>query len=387
MLTARGIAVANHDHLAIVKAGADAIRAWQENSPTGSLDLRKANLSGAKLRSANLSGADLSGAKLSGAILSDADLISAKLIRADLSEANLISANLCKADLSGAKLSGAILSDADLSSAKLIRADLSEANLLQANLRSADLSGANLSGAQLSVVNLWHANLSGATVARARTAGTFFAATNLSAVQGLDTIHHMGPSTIGVDTLYLSRGKIPQDFLQGCGVPDGLITYLPSLISAQEGFLYYSCFISYSHADEAFANRLYARMREEHLRVWYAPKDMPPGRKIHEEIDNAIGVFDKLLLILSENSMKSAWVRTEIRKARKAEHESGKRKLFPIRLVDFDTIRKWESFYADKGEDLAEELREYLIPDFANWKKKKCFEEAFLRLFEALRVE
>jgi hypothetical protein len=67
--------------------------------------------------------------------------------------------------------------------------------------------------------------------------------------------------------------------------------------------------------------------------------------------------------------------------------QNGKRKFFPIRLADFETIRKWESFYADEGEDLAEELREYLIPDFANWKEKKCFEEAFSKLFQALRVE
>jgi hypothetical protein len=53
--------------------------------------------------------------------------------------------------------------------------------------------------------------------------------------------------------------------------------------------------------------------------------------------------------------------------------------------VDFETIRKWKSIY--EGEDLAEELREYLIPDFANWKEKNCFEEAFSKLFQALRVE
>src|SRR5208283_3308279 len=74
------------------------------------------------------------------------------------------------------------------------------------------------------------------------------------------------PSTIGIDTLYKSRGKIPEAFLRGCGVPDALIGYLPSLLGAAEAIQFYSCFISYSHNDEEFAKRLHSRMRDEHLR-------------------------------------------------------------------------------------------------------------------------
>ena len=37
---------------------------------------------------------------------------------------------------------------------------------------------------------------------------------------------------------------------------------------------------------------------------------------------------------------------TELRKARKAERQSGQRKLFPVRLVDMETLRDWESFDA-----------------------------------------
>jgi hypothetical protein len=34
----------------------------------------------------------------------------------------------------------------------------------------------------------------------------------------------------------------------------------------------------------------------------------------------------------SEASLQSEWVMTELRKARKAERQTGKRKLFPVRL-------------------------------------------------------
>jgi hypothetical protein len=78
---------------------------------------------------------------------------------------------------------------------------------------------------------------------------------------------------------------------------------------------------------------------------------------------------------------------TELRKARKAERQSGKRKLFPVRLVDFETLRDWECFDADGGKDLAVELREYFIPDFSNWKSHDAFESAFVRLLKDLRAE
>ena len=78
---------------------------------------------------------------------------------------------------------------------------------------------------------------------------------------------------------------------------------------------------------------------------------------------------------------------TELRKARKAERQSGQRKLFPVRLVDFATLRDWECFDADSGKNLASELREYFIPDFSHWKEHDQFEAAFTRLLKDHRAE
>src|SRR5947209_1803684 len=125
----------------------------------------------------------------------------------------------------------------------------------------------------------------------------------------------------------------------------------PNPPSASGATSHYSCFISYSHKDEAFAQKLHSRLREEGLTVWYAPEDVQGGKKLHEQIGEAIQQKDKLLLVLSEHSMNSEWVMTEIRKARKTEAKEGKRKLFPIRLVGFDAIRDWECFDADSGKD------------------------------------
>lgn len=372
------LAVANRKHLKVAKRGAKSIRAWRDKHP----EVESFDLYGADLYGANLSGANLRGADLRGANLSETDLYRAGLRGANLNEAHLRGANLRGAHLNGADMSGADLSGANLSGANLKGADLSEANLSLAYLNGADLSGAHLSGA-----NLNGADLSGADLTESFCSATVFAEVDLSTVRGLETVRHTTPSTVGIDTLYRSKGNIPAEFLQGCGVPDGLITYLSSLIGAEEAALFYSCFISYSHKDEEFAEQIYSRMREEHLRVWYAPQEMKGGRKLHEQIYQAIGVYDKLLLVLSKNSMKSDWVASEIRRARKAERETGHRKLFPIRLVDFETIKKWECFDADSGKDLGIELREYYIPDFSNWSDADAFEASFGRLLKDLRAE
>jgi hypothetical protein len=205
-------------------------------------------------------------------------------------------------------------------------------------------------------------------------------------VKGLDAVNHVAPSYVSIDTIYKSEGQIPESFLLGCGVPDSFIVRIPALIGGLQPIQFYWCFISYSTKDEEFARRLHERMRAEKLRVWFSPEDIQGGKKLHEQIERAIQVHDWLLLVLSENSIHSEWVITEIRKALKVEIKDGRRKLFPIRLCNFDTPRDWECFDADFGKDLANEVRQYFIPDFSNWKNHDHFESAFAKLLRDLRA-
>ncbi len=126
-------------------------------------------------------------------------------------------------------------------------------------------------------------------------------------------------------------------------------------------------------------------MQQERLRVWYAPEDMKGGRKSCRQIDEAIRVHDKLLLVLSKHSMESEWVKSEIRWARKAEQQDGRQRLFPVRLASMKAIKEWECFDSDSGKDLAVEVREYHIPDFSNWKEHDAFEASFKKLLNDLR--
>src|SRR5688572_19932448 len=149
----------------------------------------------------------------------------------------------------------------------------------------------------------------------------------------------------------------------------------------------HSCFISYSGKDDEFAHRLHRRMRQAKISAWFAPEDLKGGRKLHEQLFDAIQVHDRLLLVLSNNSMQSEWVMTEIRKAREVERKENRRKLFPIRLCSFDQLRDWACFDADSGKDLAIEVREYFIPDFSNWKDHDRFEKEFEKLQRDLKAD
>src|SRR5206468_3575693 len=153
--------------------------------------------------------------------------------------------------LNGSNLGGANLSRADLSSA-----DLSSAKLDWTNFDEANLSDAHLNTTYLGHAHFSRANLAGADFSGAMMSLTVFGDVDFSLAKGLEAVDHFGSSTIGIDTIYNSKGNIPEVFLKGTGVDDTFITYIRSLVG--KPIDYYSCFISYSSKDEAFAKRLYA---------------------------------------------------------------------------------------------------------------------------------
>ena len=180
-----------------------------------------------------------------------------------------------------------------------------------------------------------------------------------------------------------SDAAVPEEFLRNAGVPQRFIEYARSLVvSALE---FYSCFISYSTADQAFADRLHADLQAAGVRCWFAPHDIQPGKKIHAQIDEAIRVYDKLLLILSPASIASEWVREEILHAWAREQRENRPMLFPIALARFDELRAWKCFDADSGRDVAREIREYFIPDFSTWNTDHdAYRRAFDRVVKSL---
>lgn len=282
----------NQEHLDILKQSVEAWNNWRKEYPDIQPDLEGADLSYSKLSNANLSHAILSHTNLSNADFYFANLNNADLSNADLTNATLFEANFRHAILFEANLGYTTHNYCDLSNANLSNANLTSANFINVNLNFANLSNANLTNATLIFVDLINVNLSNADLTGANLALAVFGSVDLRAAKGLEAVKHVGPLIIGIDTIYQSQGNIPEVFLKGAGVDDTFITYIHSLVG--KAIEYYSCFISYSSKDDAFARRLYADLQSQNIRCWFAPEDLKWGDKIRTGIDEAIHLHDKL---------------------------------------------------------------------------------------------
>ena len=372
-------------HLNVLKQGVQAWNNWRIANPGDEPDLAGAKLSAADLREANLREtdlrwADLSGANLSGAILNRADLRRANLNRtifhlAKLSEANLSETYLSGADLREADLRKAFfirsdLANADLSASDCQRADFRWAYLIKARFNEANLSGANLIEANLTKSELKQANLGEAFVA-----WSCFGDNDLSDTQGLDEVKHFGPSTIGIDTIYRSKGNIPEEFLRGAGVPEHFISYASHLNA--KAFKYNGCFISFAGNDRNFVDKISDDLQREGIRCWIAPEEMKMGDAIRQEVDQLIRIQDKLLVVLSKFSIESAWIQKELQAALAEERNQNRPVLFPLRLANsgMDTEKKW----------LANLQQTHQTYDFTTWENWEAYYNQFYLLVSDLK--
>ncbi|MDQ2713153.1 MAG: toll/interleukin-1 receptor domain-containing protein [Acidobacteriota bacterium] len=163
--------------------------------------------------------------------------------------------------------------------------------------------------------------------------------------------------------------------MRRCGLPETLIEYLPSLIT--EPVQFYSCFISYSVRDQDFADRLYVDLQIKGVRCWFAPEDLKIGDRFRQRIDEAIRLHDKLLLILSEHSVQSDWVREEVESCLERERREKRLVLFPVRVDEaiMDATEAWA----------ASIRRQRHIGDFKEWKKHDSYQSGLCRLLRDLR--
>jgi len=144
---------------------------------------------------------------------------------------------------------------------------------------------------------------------------------------------------------------------------------------------YPSCFISYSSKDDAFAQQLHSDLQNKGIQCWFAPHDLPIGARTRDEIDIAIRVRDKLLVILSEKSIDSDWVEEEVEIALEKERNTDHRRtvLFPIRIDNavLETKRPW-----------ARKLRrERNIGAFLRWRDSDAYQKSLQRLLRDLAVD
>ncbi len=356
--------MANEEHLARLRAGVRVWNAWRKEQPSIVPDLSKANLGLEILPEPHLSWTIIGNKRTVLGEHSWTDI--AREIPPEAPPTSIVQVataagpNLDNVNLDGTNLAGASLRGVSLENASFRYTNLEEAKLEGASLGSAIFRGGNLAGANLP---------------RARLYETVFLDVDLSNTKGLEACIHWGPSSLDHRTLQRS-GRLPLPFLRGCGLPDRLIDNLPSLL--EDAIQYYSCFISYSSKDDAFAKRLHADLQNNGVRCWFAPHDLPIGAKTWDAIDEAIRLRDKVLLILSKRAIASDWVEDEVTKAFAEERRRNKLVLFPVRIDD--TVMKTDEPWAVKLRDQRN------IGDFRKSKDHDAYQQAFKRVLRDLKA-
>jgi uncharacterized protein YjbI with pentapeptide repeats len=368
--------MANAGDVEIVRAGPEAIREYRKSHEGWDrpFDLRDADLSGLLLARADLGGADLSGARLAGATLADCNLSQANLTEAVLTEAMLTRCRLREALLRGVDATGSRLQSCDLRRANAEGSTFEKASLVGASLISGNWTGVNARATDLLRADLSFSRWRGSNLDGAAMSSTVMAATDLYGVLGLDSVAFDGPCPID-DSTIRTIDPLAQDFLRGCGLPDELIAFYASAAGAKH---FYTVFISYSTAQQGFADQIYASLQREGLRVWLATEDLKTGDRFRQVIYDAIHLHDKLLLVLSRESVASEWVEDEVNAALARERKEGRSILFPVTLDDslWQTDRAWVRALSDRRH----------ICDFTQWKDASCYRNALERLLRDLKM-
>ncbi|HEV7506280.1 MAG TPA: toll/interleukin-1 receptor domain-containing protein [Thermoanaerobaculia bacterium] len=130
-------------------------------------------------------------------------------------------------------------------------------------------------------------------------------------------------------------------------------------------------FLSYRHVppDEQLAEGLCAFLQERGLRV-FLDKQMEIGLVWAAEIDRQLRASDSFVVLLSEDSIRSAMVRQEIETAHELR-QAGKMKIFPVRL----------GFEGKLPYDLGSYLNDL---HYALWNPGDSKEGLFARLYTAI---
>jgi hypothetical protein len=334
--------MARDEHLAFLMQGAGAWNKWRAENPnlqpdlSGS-DLRRVDLIDAVLRRVNFAGADLRGQNF---------------VDCNLQGVNLNSANLARADLSCA-----CVTDSDLSDARCRKVCFESANLGWSTFSNTDFDGA-----EFAYTSFCNVDLSTARLQRAK---------------------HLGPSTVGTDTvvrtaLGIQFGSEAQEtverFFRDCGLDDQDIENFQRHVKSSPR--YRSAFICYARKDQEFVETLYARLKSAGVRCWIDVEQRVIGAMLEGHLREAVRDHDRVILCCSEWALlHSKWVKRELRHAFKRERETGAFVILPLDL---------DGYVGRRRSDIAKEISERDCIDFTGWRDSGAFEAGLATLMSAL---
>ncbi|HET9285280.1 MAG TPA: toll/interleukin-1 receptor domain-containing protein [Candidatus Angelobacter sp.] len=117
-------------------------------------------------------------------------------------------------------------------------------------------------------------------------------------------------------------------------------------------------FISYSHADKTFVDKLAAGLVEHNAHVWLDRWELNVGDSILNRVQQAIQESDALLIILSKASVASEWCKKELNAGLMRELDEKRVLVLPVLVEDCEIpIFLREKMYADFRGDFADGLK------------------------------
>lgn len=107
-------------------------------------------------------------------------------------------------------------------------------------------------------------------------------------------------------------------------------------------------FISYSHSDELFVNKLAANLVKNNANVWVDTWELSVGDSILNKVQEAIQESSALLVILSKASVQSEWCKKELSAGLMRELDEKRVVVLPVLVEDCDIpVFLREKMYAD----------------------------------------
>ncbi len=125
-------------------------------------------------------------------------------------------------------------------------------------------------------------------------------------------------------------------------------------------------FISHSNKDKPFVRKLAADLVASGVKVWLDEQNILVGDSIPEKIAQGLAESDFFLIVISENSVNSAWVKRELNSAIVHEIERRKVTVLPIKL---------------DGAKMPETINDKLYADFS-----KSYEDGLEKLLRSIKA-
>ena len=366
------------------------------------------NFSGWSIKTGVLANETLEGCTFDGSRFQDCAGAMSRFINCSMEHAEFTHCALYGFDFDSSSLHGSTFKDCILDRASFFMSMLPESSFAKCSMRNACFLATNLSDVQMS-----ETHLGGSLFGRTKlTANSLFGPDFTDCVVALPhdiadgELRQLGRMAYVIETMSQSNSESPGgipvkpelmhsmfaslphvvEFLRRGGVSSDWLVPIEVAIGSMKSPAGRSVFVSYSTDDQEFARILAAALARAGLEVWFAPKSMRGGRKLHDQLMREIDGTDRVVLVVSQSAMVSGWVQTEIRRALASAKDPSVKRIVPVLLVNNEEWRSWSLVDPDSGRDLALQLRDGPSYSFAGLEEGEAV-ATITRLINELTCE